>query len=103
MGFLIKLTHKQNGQVHYLAAVPIECVPIEDREPDTDFQIYPFKTLEEAKEFSFPTAEAAANIPFTLDTKNIDYEVVDVGEDESSDDVDSDEVAEIESEKKWEN
>ena len=47
-----------------------------------DFQNTMFDTLEEASQFPFPTAEAAAVVIGSFPkTKNIDYEVVATGDD----------------------
>ena len=47
-----------------------------------DFENTSFKTLEEASQFPFPTAEAAAAVILGLpETKNIDFEVVATGDD----------------------
>lgn len=78
MGCIIKVTHRSpaaSPREIYYGAVPIDRIPIENRELDTDFQTP--KSLEEAAEFPFPSTEVASSVALELgETKNLDYEVL---------------------------
>ena len=97
MGFIIKVTHRSpaaSPREIYYGAVPIDRIPIENREPDTDFQMHMFKSFEEAAECPFPSTEVASSMALQLgDTKNLDYQVVEVqNEPEGFDDSEADAV-----------
>jgi hypothetical protein len=90
MSFVIKLNHKKGMPLMYVGAVPVA----RERDDDQvlalerkgfgveDFENTPFETLEEASEFPYPTAEAAAAVIRGFPkTTNIDYEVVAIGDD----------------------
>ena len=90
MGYVIKLNHRKGGPTMYLGAVPVatdhddDQVRAMEREGlrVEDFETTSFGTLEEASEFPYPTAEAATGaISILPETKNIDYEVVAIGDD----------------------
>ena len=85
VGYVIKLNHKKGHPPMYLGAVPVAT----DQDDDQvlalelnglhvkDFEPKSFKTLEEASQFPYPTAEAAAEVIRLLpEMKNIDYELV---------------------------
>jgi hypothetical protein len=85
MGCVIKLNHRKGHPPMYLGAVPVatdqdddQVVALERKGVRTyDFESTSFKTLEEASQFPYPTAEAAAAVILGLpETKNIDFEVV---------------------------
>jgi hypothetical protein len=93
MGYIIKLNHRKGGLPMYVGAVPVATEHNDNKvralERDglrvQDFENAPFETLEEAREFPYPTAETAAAIIGSFPkTKNIDYEVVVVGDDDDS-------------------
>ena len=86
MGFIIKMTHKFSGEPIYYGAVPIDRIPVEHREGNADFQTRLFRTLEEAQEFSFPSVFAATNCLAGLGhTNNLDFEVVEVANNQDID------------------
>jgi hypothetical protein len=90
MSYVIKLNHRKGGPAMYLGAVPVATDHDDDQvramEKEglrvEDFETTSFGTLEEASEFPYPTAEAATGaISILPETKNIDFEVVAIGDD----------------------
>lgn len=90
MSYVVKLNHRKGLPPKYIGAVPVatdqdddQVVALERKGLRTyDFKNTLFETLEEASQFPYPTAEAAAAIVLGLPkTKNIDYEVVGTGDD----------------------
>jgi hypothetical protein len=89
MGYVIKLNHKMGKPPMYIGAVPVATDQDEDQVlalerkglRTYDFESTSFDTLEEASQFPYPTAEAAAAVILGLPkTKNIDFEVVATGD-----------------------
>jgi hypothetical protein len=85
MSYVIKLTTIRGKRSRYVGAVPVatnhDDVQVRTMERKGlsvyDFKNTLFETLEEASQFPYPTAEAAASvIPSFPNTKNIEYEVV---------------------------
>lgn len=69
MVFVIKLTNKAGDPPLYICAVPMTT--------PGDYENTPVGTLEEARCYPYPTAEAAAHVAASLPaTKNISYEVI---------------------------
>src|SRR5271156_6084126 len=90
MSYVIKLNHKKGLPPKYVGSVPratdhddAQVVALERKGFTVcDFENTLFETLEEASQFPYPTAEAAAAVvPGLPETKNIDYEVVATGDD----------------------
>jgi hypothetical protein len=85
MSYVIKLNHKKGKPPMYVGAVPGATDQDDDQVLALErkgFRIYDFEntlfeTLEEASQFPYPTAEAAAAVIRDFPkTENIDYEVV---------------------------
>ena len=90
MSYLVKLNHKKGKPPTYVGAVPVATDHNDDQVLAmerkgwrvVDFENTLFETLEEASQFPYPTAEAATAVIYGFPkTKNIDYEVVAVGDD----------------------
>lgn len=93
MAFVVCMTHRRTGERRYLGTVPLGPVASEPEELERlqklassvteihDSEGKLFHTLDEAKNYGFPSAEIAMAVLSLLpETMNLDFEVIDITE-----------------------